>query len=119
MKVAVPVSGETLCSHFGQSTQFAFFEVDQATGAILSRQDLAAPAHAPGVLPTWLSAQGANLVIAGGMGAHARALLAQHQVAVVTGAPESDARAVVSSYLSGVLATDDHPCTSHEHSCGD
>ena len=35
MKIAVPVDGERLCSHFGHSPQFAFFEVDPASGGIL------------------------------------------------------------------------------------
>jgi ATP-binding protein involved in chromosome partitioning len=115
MKIAVPVDGERLCSHFGHSPQFAFFEVDPAGGGILGREDLAAPEHQPGVLPRWLSAQGANVVIAGGMGGPARDLLLAQQVDVIMGAPEDDPQALVTAYLAGALTGGGNTCTGHDH----
>ena len=117
MKIAVPVAGDTLCSHFGQSTQFAFFEVDPASREITARQDRPAPRHEPGALPRWLSGHDVTLVITGGIGGRARDLLRADQIEVVTGAPEEDPRAVVRSYLDGRLGGDANPCDHHDHTC--
>jgi predicted Fe-Mo cluster-binding NifX family protein len=117
VKIAVPVDGDRLCSHFGQSPQFAFFEIDPSSRDITTRQDLPAPDHEPGVLPRWLRAQGADVVIAGGIGGHARDLLQAGQVQVISGAPEEDPRALVASYLDGSLGDDTNPCGHHDHTC--
>jgi ATP-binding protein involved in chromosome partitioning len=117
MKIALPVDGDTLCSHFGQSPRFAFFDVDPASLEVTARQDLPAPVHEPGVLPHWLSSQGADVVIAGGIGARARELLEASEVVVVSGAPEQDPGALVTSYLNGELGGAINPCGHHDHTC--
>jgi ATP-binding protein involved in chromosome partitioning len=117
VKIAVPVDGDKLCSHFGQSPRFAFFEVDPASREVTARKDLPAPAHEPGVLPRWLSAQGADVVIAGGIGARARNLLQAGRILVVSGAPEADPRTLVTSYLGGGLGDAVNPCGHHDHTC--
>jgi predicted Fe-Mo cluster-binding NifX family protein len=117
MKIAVPVTDNVLSGHFGHCTQFALFEVDPDRGGIVARQDLPAPEHQPGLLPQWLSTHGADVIIASGMGARARELFIEHQVAVVTGAPEADPQDVVSAYLAGTLTCNDVPCTEHESGC--
>jgi ATP-binding protein involved in chromosome partitioning len=117
VRIAVPVAGDTLCSHFGQSSQFAFFEVDPSSREITARQDLPAPRHEPGALPRWLSGQGATVVIAGGIGGRARDLLQADRIDVVTGAPQEDPRALVLSYLDGTLSDDANPCGHDGHTC--
>jgi predicted Fe-Mo cluster-binding NifX family protein len=117
VKIAIPVEGERLCGHFGQCTRFAFFDVDPSSGQIVARNDLPAPEHQPGVLPQWLSEQGTSVVIAGGIGARACDLLEANQVIVISGAPEDDPRALVTSYLGGGLSPDANSCTNHDHTC--
>jgi ATP-binding protein involved in chromosome partitioning len=117
VKIAVPVVDDVLSSHFGHCTQFALFDVDPTQRSILGRQDLPAPEHRPGLLPEWLSARGANVIIAGNMGGRARDLFAEQQVTVVTGAPEADPRELVAAYLAGTLVSDDTTCTNHERGC--
>lgn len=116
MKIAVPLVNGQFCAHFGQSDEFALFEVDDAGRAVLSRRDLPAPVHAHGTFPAWLAAQGATHVLVGGMGAHAQELLAAAGVSVVAGVVPDLPEALVAAYLSGRLATGANTCGT-EHPC--
>jgi ATP-binding protein involved in chromosome partitioning len=54
--------------------------------------------------------QGVEVVIAGGMGARAQRLFAQHQVKVVVGAAALEPEAAVKAYLEDRLPTGPNPC---------
>ncbi len=110
MKIAIPVAGGKLCMHFGHCEQFALLEADAKTQTITSQQTLVPPAHEPGVLPRWLHQQGANVIIAGGMGQRALALFAENGIQVVVGAPGDDPEQVVRAWLAGKLRTGDNVC---------
>lgn len=110
MKIAVPTSGGRLCAHFGHCDSFAVIEVDRAKGLILSKTDLQAPPHEPGLLPRWLAKEGVQLVIAGGMGSRAQGLFSEGGIEVVTGAPSEAPEEVVRQYLAGTLVTGDNAC---------
>jgi MinD superfamily P-loop ATPase/predicted Fe-Mo cluster-binding NifX family protein len=110
MTIAVPVAGGVLCGHFGHCERFALYDVDRGSRSILRTRMETPPPHEPGVLPRWLHEQGADLVIAGGMGARAQSLFEQNHVTVVTGAPSGDPEAVVLDYLGGRLETGENLC---------
>lgn len=103
MRIALPLESGRLNAYFGQSQHFAWYEVDARTKKILDRRQLRAPAHRCGLYPAWLHQLGATLVIARGMGAHARQLLASHQIDVVTGATADRPESLVRAFLSGDL----------------
>ena len=86
MRIAIPVVAGHLCPHFGQCEQFAVVNVDAQEKEIVGTDLLEPPPHEPGVLPRWLQTQGADVIIAGGMGGHARALFASNGITVVLGA---------------------------------
>lgn len=108
--IAVPVSQSKLSPHFGQCEQFALFEVDRSSNTVVARRDVAAPAREPGMLPGWLQQQGANVIIAGGMGIRAMSLFAQRQIKVVVGAESEDPERIVAAYLEGWLRTGNNLC---------
>lgn len=110
MKIAIPVAGGQLCMHFGHCEQFAMVEVDQAGGAAVKTIYLTPPPHEPGVLPRWLHEQGANVIIAGGMGQRAQQLFAQNGIQVVVGAPADAPEQIVASYLNGTLVSGQNSC---------
>lgn len=110
MKIAVPLANGRLSMHFGHCEQFALVEVDEATKEVGETQTLTAPAHEPGLLPRWLHEQGANVIIAGGMGQRAQQLFAQNDIAVVVGAPTADPQTLVADYLSGTLESGENVC---------
>ena len=110
MKIAIPLAGGRLSTHFGHCEQFALVEADEATKEIVENKLLVPPPHEPGVLPRWLGEQGANVIIAGGMGRRAQQLFAQNGITVVVGAPAEEPGQLVSAYLSGTLETGDNVC---------
>jgi len=112
MKIALPVAGEQLCTHFGHCESFLFFEVDTASRDIKKIDTLTAPPHEPGLLPKLLGEKGIEVVIAGGMGARAKELFSQRGIKVVVGADPSmgSPESIVRSYLTGTLKTGDNFC---------
>lgn len=110
MRLAIPCEENRICPHFGHAPQFGFFDTDPATGRIENERFLAPPSHQPGMLPKWVASQGADVVLASGMGARAVGLFEQHGVKVVLGVIGDDPRAAAESYLKGNLEGGGNPC---------
>ena len=110
MKIAVPMTGGLLSQHFGHCEAFALYDVIPERKEIERVRSVTPPAHAPGVLPGWLHSEGVDLVIVGGVGSRARALLSSTGIRVVTGAPLERPDAIVRSYLDATLVTGDNAC---------
>jgi len=106
--LVVPVSEGKLSSHFGHCKQFAFIEIQR--GKITKTEMLNPPAHEPGVLPRWLNEQGADIVIAAGMGEKAQQLLEENGIEVIIGAPMDSPASLTNQYLSGTLVTGANVC---------
>lgn len=109
MKFAIPTHQGKLCAHFGHCEAFALIDTD-ATGKVINETYVTPPPHEPGLLPPWLSQQGVNCIIAGGMGSRAQQLFAQQGVNVITGAQGEDPKEIVEQYLKGVLQTGANMC---------
>ncbi len=109
MKFAVPTNQGKLCQHFGHCEAFALIVTDK-DGTIVDETYVTPPPHEPGLLPPWLSHQGVNCIIAGGMGSRAQQLFAEQGVQVVTGAQGEYPKEVVSQYLRGTLQTGANTC---------
>lgn len=109
-KIAIPTSQGLLCPHFGHCDEFTLIDVDVEKNEIIATETIEAPEHEPGLLPRWLHERGANLIIAGGMGARAQGLFAQNGVNVIIGAPSIAPGEIVKSYLSGTLQTGSNLC---------
>ena len=62
------------------------------------------------MLPRWLHEQGANVILAGGMGQRAQQLFAQSGVKVVVGAPVDTPENLVTTYLAGSLVSGANVC---------
>jgi ATP-binding protein involved in chromosome partitioning len=110
MRIAIPLAAGRLCAHFGHCQQFALVDVDGADRNIQGTTLLTPPPHAPGLLPRWLHEQGADVVIAGGMGQRAQQLFAQNGIQVVVGAIAGTPEELVSAYLNGRLETGPNAC---------
>jgi Mrp family chromosome partitioning ATPase/predicted Fe-Mo cluster-binding NifX family protein len=110
MKIAIPTADGRLCMHFGHCEQFALIEIDPDAKTITNTTCLTPPPHEPGVLPRWLHEQGANVIIAGGMGQRAQALFASNEIEVVVGAPSQSPQAIAEAYLAGTLTTGENVC---------
>lgn len=108
-RIAIPVTQGVLSSHFGHCEVFALFDVD-SENKVTGRNDVTPPPHEPGAFPAWLRQQGADIIIAGGMGSRAQDLFTENDIQVVVGAPTIDPEHVLEGYLSGNLETGGNLC---------
>jgi predicted Fe-Mo cluster-binding NifX family protein len=108
MKFVIPLAEGKLTAHFGHCQEFALVEVED--NVIKNKETLVPPPHEPGVLPKWLHDQGANVIIAGGMGARALDLFAQNDIKVIVGASALTPEELVKQYLDNTLQTAGNVC---------
>jgi len=110
MRIALPLAQGKLAMHFGHCEQFALIDVEENDPEGLSKELIDPPEHEPGVLPRWLAEQGADVIIAGGMGGRAQNLFAEHGIRVVVGAPNDAPETIVKAFLAGTLKTGGNIC---------
>ena len=118
MKIAVAAMGNTVAQHFGHCENFIFFDTED--GKITGVNSVPNPGHRPGFLPNFLADNGAEVVIAGGMGGGAVDIFNERNVEVIVGA-SGDAQAATEAYLKGELKSAGSMCHNHEHAheCGE
>jgi predicted Fe-Mo cluster-binding NifX family protein len=117
MRIAIPLSAGQLSQHFGHSEQFLFVDADMERHKVVNEHVEAAPEHAPGLLPGWLAEHRVDMVIAAGLGARARDLLAANSVKVLTGVSAVDPEVLVSDFVNGRLETGTSRCDHSKHGC--
>jgi predicted Fe-Mo cluster-binding NifX family protein len=110
MKIAIPLAEGKLSMHFGHCESFSLIDVDIEKKAILTKEEVKAPAHEPGLLPRWLAEKGANMIIAGGMGQRAQALFQQNGIKVFVGAPPETPEKICEDYMNGSLISGGNTC---------
>lgn len=118
-KIAVPVVGGVLSSHFGHCEEFLFASV--ADNKITGVEKLVPPPHEPGVIPNWLAQQGATVVLVGGMGERAQQILESKGVAVICGVQPGNPVDIVNQYLARNLVVGGNACNhdgESDHGCG-
>ncbi len=106
--IVVPVSKGVLSSHFGHCEQFYFAVVKE--NRITESYLKTPPEHEPELYPRWVQEQGGTLVIAGGIGQKATALLAQNNIKTIAGASIDSPQKVVENFLNGTLKTTVNSC---------
>lgn len=118
MKIAAAAMGKNIAGHFGHCENFIFFDVEN--GKITGENSVPNPGHRPGFLPNFLADNGAEVIIAGGMGGGAVDIFNERGVEVIVGA-EGDAREAAEAYLRGELETTGVVCHEHQHAdeCGE
>lgn len=107
-KVAIPLEGGRLCSHFGHCEQFSIIEV--ADNTIAGETLVTPPPHEPGLFPKWLAEQGVTNVIAGGMGQRALDLFAAQNIEVKVGVQPKNPKDLVTEWIKGSLFNGQNLC---------
>lgn len=117
MKIAIPTAEGKLCSHFGHCESFTFVDVNPDTKEILNIENKIPEEGISCQSASWISEQGANIVLAGGMGARPIAIFNQNGVKVVAGCPELEIKDVVNSFLNSTLVTGENSCGGEHSHC--
>lgn len=108
-----------VAEHFGRCPAFVLVDVEKGViGAVTSIDNPFYPNHEPGQVPNFIAAQGARVMVTGGMGGRAIMFFQQAGIEAVTGA-SGTVRQAVEAYLGGRLQSA-APCReSVEHGHGD
>jgi len=105
-----------ISQHFGRCPYYLLVDVE---GDEIKKKDIVNNPyydnHVPGVVPQFISEQGANVMIAGGMGPRAIDLFGNLGIGVVTGAVGNTGN-VLQAYLKGEISGVE-PC-KHDHPGG-
>ncbi len=118
MKIVVPTENEKLCSHFGHCESFTFVEINPETKEILNIETKVPEEGISCQSASWISEQGANIVLAGGMGGRPLGIFSQNGVKVVSGCPELPVRELVTKYMENSLVTGENSCGGEHSHCG-
>ncbi len=117
MKIVIPTKNEKLCAHFGNCESFSFVEVDKNTNNIISIESKIPEDGISCQSASWISEQGANIVLVGGMGMRPINILHQNGVKIVAGCPELPIRELVEKYLANELQFGENSCSGGHHDC--
>lgn len=109
MLIAIPKEGNVVCPHFGHCEEFTLYDTNTKT-----LKSVPNPGHQPGVLPGFLKKLGAELIIAGGMGAKAQELFAQQGIEIIVGTSGS-IEDVIARFEKGELVSSGEVCSEHAH----
>ena len=116
--IAIPSAEGRLHGHFGGCREFTFVQADPEQRKVISIRPVTPPPHMPGLFPRWLREQGANVIIAGGIGRRALDLFAQQDIEVRAGEPGAAVEALATAYLNGQLMNEPESCAHHHDADG-
>jgi len=123
MKIAVTYENGMIFQHFGHTAQFKVYEV--IDGAVVKAQVVGTNGSGHGALAGFLTANGVDTLICGGIGGGAQMALAQAGIELYGGV-SGDADDAVVAFASGNLNYDpEAKCDHHDHhhgeghTCGD
>ncbi len=108
MKIAISTDSGKICAHFGRAPEFTFVTIED--NKVIEKKVLPNPGHAVGSIPKFVSEQGANCMIAGGMGHRAVEFFHQYNIEVIMGIT-GDIDNVIKKILDGTLEGGESLCT--------
>lgn len=117
MKIVIPSAEGKLCGHFGHCEYFTFVDANPETKEILNIEKRIPEEGISCQSANWIASQGANVVLAGGMGGRPMAIFAQNGVKIVAGCPELEIEDVVSQFLNRTLETGENACGGEHLHC--
>ena len=118
MKIAIPTEGNKLCSHFGHCESFTFVEVNPDTKEILNIESKIPDDGISCQSASWIAEEGANIILAGGMGQRPLQIFERTGVKVVPGCPELEIKELVNNFLNSTLITGENACGGEHSHCG-
>jgi len=83
LKFAISTEVNRVSAHFGRAPIFTFVTIED--GEVVDKEALSNPGHTVGNIPQFVHDNGANCMIAGGMGGRAVQFFNQYGIDVITG----------------------------------
>ncbi len=117
MKIAVPFENENIFGHFGHTSVFKIYEIEN--GKITAMRIMPTLGSGHGALAGFLSSLDVDTLICGGIGGGAKAALANANITVYGGV-SGNADIAVHAFLAGKLDFDPNAhCDHHDHEHGE
>ncbi len=113
MKIAVAYENGNIFQHFGHTESFKIYEVENDT--VTSARVVSTQGSGHGALADFLSAQGVEVLICGGIGAGAQQALTQAGIRFFGGVTGSADGAVVAFITNNLRYNPDVKCDHHDH----
>ena len=107
MKIAVSTDGDSVSAHFGWCPSFTLVEINEEQ--LIKKEIIDNPCHYPGFLPQFLRDQGAEYVVAGGIGPQASSLFAESGIKTIVGI-SGKVDEVIDQILKGTLKGGESLC---------
>lgn len=117
MKIAIPTEEGKLCAHFGHCESFTFVDVNPETKEIINMENKIPEEGISCQSASWVSEQGTNVVLAGGMGGRPLGIFNQNGVKVVTGCAEMPVEEAVKAFINSTLITGENSCGKEHGHC--
>ncbi len=117
MKIVIPTQDGKLCAHFGHCESFTFAEVNPETKEIVSIVQKIPDEGISCQSASWISEQGGNIVLAGGIGGRPLGIFAQNGVTVISGCPEMELEEILHAYLEDRLVNGENSCGGEHSHC--
>ena len=113
MKIAVTYDNGNVFQHFGHTEHFKLYDIDN--GAVTAATTMSTNGSGHGALGDILKKAGVDILICGGIGAGAKAVLAEAGIQLYGGV-SGDADGAVNDLLAGRLHYNaDLECNHHHH----
>ncbi|NIQ06951.1 MAG: dinitrogenase iron-molybdenum cofactor [Candidatus Korarchaeota archaeon] len=110
MKVAIAVNGNKVASHFGRCEKYLAYRVKGTD--VIEKTEISHPGHKPGFLPRFLSEQGVELLMTGGIGPRAINLFDSLGIEVISGV-QGNPDELIEQLLRGEISATAEPCEKH------
>jgi predicted Fe-Mo cluster-binding NifX family protein len=107
MKVAISTDSGRVSGHFGRAPEFTFITIENKK--VIEKKVLPNPGHTVGSIPNFVHQEGANYMIAGGMGHRAQTFFNEYGIEVIIGVSGS-IDDVIKKIIDGTLEGGESLC---------
>jgi len=104
---AISTEGDYVSPHFGRCPCYSVVKVEN--GKILDRKIIQNPGHRTGFIPKYLSDQGINVIISGGMGHRAIGFFQEYGIETILGI-QGKIEDVIKRIVEGTLESGESTC---------
>lgn len=108
MKIAISSDSEKVSAHFGRAPNFTLVTIEN--NKLIEKKVLQNPGHTIGSIPKFISEQGAECMITGGMGRRAQDFFSQYGIEIIMGVT-GKVDDVIAGILDGTLEGGESLCS--------